>query len=336
MDLITLEHLSKEFKVLNRREGLRGSIKDLFSRDYGYVSAVNDLSLQVEEGEIVGFLGPNGAGKSTTIKMMTGVMFPTSGMVQIGGIDPFKKRREFSKNVGVVFGQRSQLWWELPVIESFRLLKEVYRISDEEYKKNMQMFDEIVDIQKFLHTPVKNLSLGQRMLCEIIGALIHSPKLLFLDEPTIGLDVVIKSKIRDLIKNLNQRQKITVILTSHDIGDVDALCKRIAIIDHGSLIYDGNIERVKAIYGGYRTLKAKLEDGQSIEEFMQKINNKFGEGVYISEGDERWVNVEVFIGKVEALQVMNYIMEAGNIKDIKSEDISTESIVKKIYEGNEQ
>ncbi len=336
MSLIELEHLSKEFKILNRREGLKGSIKDLFSRDYSYVKAVNDLSLQVGKGEIVGFLGPNGAGKSTAIKMMTGVMYPSSGIVRVGEIDPFKKRKEFSKNIGVVFGQRSQLWWELPVIESFRLLKEVYCISDKEYQANIQMFDEIADIRRFLHTPVKNLSLGQRMLCEIIAALLHSPELLFLDEPTIGLDVVIKSKIRDLIKNLNQRRNITVILTSHDIGDIDALCKRIVIIDRGKLIYDGDIEQVKHVYGGYRTLKAKVEEGQSIERFIQEIQNKFGDAVSTSQGDERWVNIEVYLEKAEVVQVLNYIMEAGNIKDVKSEDISTESIVKKIYEGNGQ
>ena len=239
--IITLKNVSKEFKVLNRHEGLKGSVKDLFSRDYKIVKAVNDISMEIMPGEICGYLGPNGAGKSTTIKMMTGVLEPTSGEIVVNGRVPYKDRTENAQNIGVVFGQRSQLWWSLPLIESFKLLKDIYQIEDKQYKDMMELYESLVDIKSLYTKPVRQMSLGQRTLSDILAAFLHNPGVVFLDEPTIGLDVSMKSKIRDLIKALNQEKNTTVILTTHDIKDVEELCDRIILIDKGKILYDGNI-----------------------------------------------------------------------------------------------
>ena len=246
--IIELKNITKEFKILNRREGLGGSIKDLFSRNYNIVKAVDNISLTIEKSEIVGYLGSNGAGKSTTIKMMTGVLKPTSGTIVVNGNIPYKNRTQNAQNIGVVFGQRSQLWWALPMIESFKILKDIYQISNEDYKKQMDLYESLVDIKSLYSKPVREMSLGQRTLCDILAAFLHNPNVIFLDEPTIGLDVYIKAKIRDLIKELNIRQNTTVILTTHDIGDVDALCKRIIIIDKGAMLYDNSAENLKKFF----------------------------------------------------------------------------------------
>ncbi len=332
MSLITLENVSKDFVVLNRREGLMGSLKDLFSGDYRTIRAIDDISLTINQGEVIGLLGPNGAGKSTAIKIMTGVMQLTSGNVVIDGMDPFRQRKVYSKNIGVVFGQRSQLWWELPVVESFKLFKEVYQVTDQEYQENMKMFSRITDIDNLLFRQVKTLSLGQRMLCEIIASMIHSPKILFLDEPTIGIDVMIKSKIRSLIKELNIQKKITVILTTHDMSDIDALCKRIVIIDHGVLVYDGDIDKVKESYSGFRTIKVELKQETEPNMFCDEMIKEYGNRVEVSECDDGWIEVEVITENV-FLKVFNTILKSQFIKDVKSEDLSTESVVKKIYEN---
>ena len=224
---IVMKNVVKEFKVLNRHEGLKGSFKDLFSRDYKTITAVDNISINIKPGEIVGYLGPNGAGKSTTIKMMTGVLEPTSGEIFVNGVVPYKNRTRNAENIGVVFGQRSQLWWSLPLIESFKLLKDIYMIDTADYNRMLELYSELADIENLLHKPVRQMSLGQRTLSDILAAFLHNPKIVFLDEPTIGLDVSMKAKIRDLIKGLNQEKNTTVILTTHDMGDVDALCKRI-------------------------------------------------------------------------------------------------------------
>ena len=214
MNAIEIKNLTKEFKVLERREGLKGSFKDLFSRNYKIVKAVNDISMNVEQGEIVGYLGPNGAGKSTTIKMMTGVLEPTSGSIIVNGNEPYKNRTKNAQNIGVVFGQRSQLWWALPLVESFRILKDIYMIEDRQYNDMLELYRSLVDIEPLLHKPVRQMSLGQRTLSDILAAFLHDPKIVFLDEPTIGLDVSMKAKIRKLIAELNAQRKTTVILTN--------------------------------------------------------------------------------------------------------------------------
>ena len=233
---ITMKNICKDFKVLKRHEGLKGSIRDLFSRDYQTISAVKDVSLEIGKGEIIGYLGPNGAGKSTTIKMMTGVLEPTSGEIIVNGRVPYKDRTANSEHIGVVFGQRSQLWWSLPLIESFKLLRDIYMVPKKEYESMIELYRSLVDIEPILHKPVRQMSLGQRTLSDILAAFLHNPDIVFLDEPTIGLDVAMKAKIRDLIRGLNQEKGTTVILTTHDMGDVDALCRRIVIIDKGQKI----------------------------------------------------------------------------------------------------
>ena len=325
---ITMKNVSKEFKVLNRREGLKGSFLDLFSRNYKIVRAVNDVSINIKQGEIVGYLGPNGAGKSTTIKMMTGVLEPSSGEILVDGNEPYKNRTKNAQKIGVVFGQRTQLWWALPLIESFKILKDIYQISDKDYEDILNLYKSLVDIEDLLHKPVRQMSLGQRTLSDILAAFLHNPKIVFLDEPTIGLDVSMKSKIRTLIKALNKEKNTTVILTTHDMGDVDALCKRIVIIDKGKMLYDNDIEHLKGFFGSYRTLKVRGdEDIKVLEESLSKILKGFS----ISSDDE-WISILVDEDKTAVVDVLNTIQKNMKLKDMQLEEISTEEVIKKIYE----
>lgn len=326
--IIEIKNVSKEFRVLNRREGLRGSIKDLFSRDYKTITAVDDISMTINQGEIVGYLGPNGAGKSTTIKMMTGVLQPTSGEILVGGIVPYKNRTKNAQEIGVVFGQRSQLWWALPLIESFKLLKDIYQISDADYDSMLEFYRSLVDIESLLHKPVRQMSLGQRTLSDILAAFLHNPGIVFLDEPTIGLDVSMKAKIRTLIHALNKEKNTTVILTTHDMGDVDALCQRIVIIDKGKMLYDNDIEHLKSFFGSYRTLKIRV-DGNN--EDNAEIIRKEVDGFSVSHDDE-WISILVDEDKKGVMDVLNNLQKSHKIRDMKLEEISTEEVIKKIYE----
>ncbi len=305
---IEMSGVTKEFKVLNRHEGLKGSIRDLFSRDYKIVRAVDDISIKIKSGEIVGYLGPNGAGKSTTIKMMTGVLEPSGGEIRVNGNVPYKNRVRNAENIGVVFGQRSQLWWALPLVESFKLLKDIYMIPTKDYNDMLELYQSLVDIEPILHKAVRQMSLGQRTLSDILAAFLHNPKIVFLDEPTIGLDVSMKAKIRNLIKGLNQEKNTTVILTTHDMGDVDALCRRIVIIDHGKMIYDNDIEHLRRYFGSYRTLHLRLENSG-------------------------WKEILVDESKTNVMAIISEYQKSERVKDIKLEDVSTEEVIKKIYEG---
>lgn len=328
-DIITIKNITKEFKVLNRREGLKGSIKDLFSRDYKIVRAVDNISMTVGQGEIVGYLGPNGAGKSTTIKMMTGILEPTSGEILVGGNIPYKERAKNSQEIGVVFGQRSQLWWALPLVESFKILKDIYCVSDEDYESMMELYHSLVDIDALLHKPVRQMSLGQRTLSDILAAFLHNPKIVFLDEPTIGLDVSMKAKIRLLIRELNRVKNTTVILTTHDMGDVDALCQRIVIIDKGKMLYDNDIEHLKGFFGSYRTLKIRT-DGD-ISEQAEKIRAAVPQ--FSVSSDDEWISILVDEEKEAVIDVLSSLQKSFSIKDMQLQEISTEEVIKKIYEG---
>ena len=328
--IIEIKNLSKEFKVLNRHEGLKGSLRDLFSRDYRKVQAVNNISMNISPGEILGFLGPNGAGKSTTIKMMTGVLEPTSGEIFVNGNIPYKDRTKNAQEIGVVFGQRSQLWWALPLIESFKLLKDIYQISDADYNNMMELYKSLVDLQPLLHKPVRQMSLGQRTLSDILAAFLHNPKVVFLDEPTIGLDVSMKSKIRILIQALNKEKNTTVILTTHDMGDVDALCRRIVIIDKGKMLYDNDIEHLKGFFGCYRTLKIRSDgDIKKISSLIESEISKFGVSVT---ANEEWISILINEDKASVMDILNTIQKNHQIGDMKLEEISTEEVIKKIYE----
>ena len=326
--IIEIKNVTKEFKVLNRRDGLKGSIKDLFSRDYKTVRAVDNISMSIQQGEIVGYLGPNGAGKSTTIKMMTGVLEPTSGEILVSGNVPYQSRAKNAQEIGVVFGQRSQLWWALPLVESFRLLKDIYQIPDKDYEDILALYKSLVDIEPLLHKPVRQMSLGQRTLSDILAAFLHNPKIVFLDEPTIGLDVSMKSKIRTLIHALNQQKNTTVILTTHDMGDVDALCQRIVIIDKGKMLYDNDISHLKGFFGSYRTLRIRV-DG-SLPEQAEVIGKLLPEcGV---KADEEWISILVNEEKLSVMDVLAALQKQFAVKDMQLQEISTEEVIRKIYE----
>jgi ABC-2 type transport system ATP-binding protein len=335
---IIVENLKKEFRSLNRREGLSGAFKDLFSRDYKTVSAVDGISFSLDPGEIVGFVGPNGAGKSTTIKMLTGVLEPTSGTCLVNGLVPFRNRTKNAQNIGVVFGQRSQLWWDLPVIESFKVLKEIYRIGDEDYKATMAAFNELVDLSQLYGKQVRTMSLGQRMLCDIVAAFLHDPRIIFLDEPTIGLDISVKTKIRALIQGLNKKRGTTIILTTHDLADIEALCRRIVIIDKGRIIYDGGLDRVSSIIGSYRTLKVSFgqaADRDYLPPISGLLKDSFGSGSSLAAtaGEDGWIEISIKEGESNLMEVLSAITASYPVKDMKIEEIRTEDVIRKIYEG---
>lgn len=326
MYTIELRNITKDFKTLNRHEGLKGSIKDILSRDYKYIHAVKNVSLTIEKGEMVGYLGPNGAGKSTTIKMMTGVLEPSSGEILVNGKIPYKNRTANAQNIGVVFGQRSQLWWSLPVVESFKLLRDIYQIPQTDYEKQMALYESIVDVKSLYSKPVRECSLGQRTLCDILAAFLHKPSVVFLDEPTIGLDISMKSKIRELITEMNARLNTTVVLTTHDIGDVDALCKRIIIIDKGSMLYDNSAENLATFFGAYRTLKVKIIGEYSEQSIARKFSN-----IVITENAD-WTSILTKEDENSVMEILQFLQSIVKIQDIKVEEITTEDIIRKIYE----
>lgn len=345
--IIQIKNISKEFKILNRREGLKGTFLDLFSRNYKILKAVDDVTMDIMPGEIIGYLGPNGAGKSTTIKMMTGVLEPSNGEILVNGRIPYKNRTKNAENIGVVFGQRSQLWWALPAIESFKILKEIYGVSDKDFQDNLDYFDSLIGAGELYHKTVRQMSLGQRTLCDILAAFLHNPSVVFLDEPTIGLDVSMKAKIRELIKALNREKGTTVILTTHDMGDVDALCNRIVIIDKGRMLYDNSIENLRSFFGAYRTLKVKFGSRkvemseQEMEEAVvflkQMLAEKFPAAKSLSvEIDEKWISILIKEDEVSLMKVVHAIEEHKKIADMSMDEISTESVIKKIYEGGIQ
>ena len=260
MSLIKVENLIKEFKQQKREKGFRGLMNSLFNREYIIKTAVDNISFNVDKGEIVGYIGPNGAGKSTTIKMLVGILVPTSGRVIVNGLEPYKKRKENAKNIGVVFGQRTQLWWDIPVSESLNLMKYMYRIPERKFKINLDLFSEILEIHKFINLPVRQLSLGQRMRADLCAALLHSPDIIYLDEPTIGLDVVVKKAIREFIKEINKTLGTTVILTTHDMADIEKLCSRVIVIDHGNIIYDDNLDYLRNKFGNEEILSVEFDE----------------------------------------------------------------------------
>ncbi|WP_264739917.1 ATP-binding cassette domain-containing protein [Cytobacillus firmus] len=327
MPIIEVEHLMKDFMIAKRETGFLGAVKSLVKREHIKKDAVKDISFSIGEGEMVGYIGPNGAGKSTTIKMLTGILVPSSGCVKVNGIIPYENRQENAKNIGVVFGQRTQLWWDLPTIESFELLKEIYQVSDKRYKENMGTFTEILGLDEFLNTPVRQLSLGQRMRADIAASLLHDPPILFLDEPTIGLDVVAKEKMRTFIKEINNERKITVILTTHDMEDIEKLCERMILIDHGQKVYDGEIAVVKERFGKSRTLIVDLEES------LHSLRLTGGE-VFKEEASRYWIRFNR--DEVSASELIAQITETHNIKDLTVEEPAIESIISRIYQEGYQ
>ena len=253
--MIEVQHVCKTFKILKRKGGLKETLKTFFKRDYKYIKAVDDISFSIKKGEIVGYIGPNGAGKSTTIKMLTGILKPDSGTIVVDKLNPFNDRVKYVKNIGVVFGQKSQLWWDIPVIESFNLLRDIYKLDKDKYKKNLDELVSLLKLGDIINTPVRQLSLGQRMKCELAASLIHEPSILFLDEPTIGLDAISKISLRKFIKEINKKKKVTIILTTHDMSDIDALSNRVIVIGKGKKLYDGSLSKLKKDFSKNKKLE---------------------------------------------------------------------------------
>lgn len=315
--MITIEGLSKSFKVAKRTTGLRQSVKALFYREHFIVEALKDLSFSIEPGEIVGYIGPNGAGKSTTIKLMSGILVPDRGTCSIMGYTPWKDRVSYVQNIGVVFGQRSQLWWDVPVMDSFELLRDIYKIPQKEYKDNINLLVETLDLQSLIDSPVRQLSLGQRMRCEIAASLLHSPKILFLDEPTIGLDAVSKIAVRQFIKTINKEKGVTVILTTHDMNDIEALADRVILIGKGSLLYDGKLNELRSRFGTLKTITADYrETVNSFELHGTSLLSWSPERAIISVDTEKVMISEVVSQLSSKVELLDVSIEAQPIEDI--------------------
>ncbi len=325
-NVITVKNLNKKFKTKKKKEGLKGSLKALFSPQYSFCDAVKNLDLEIKKGETVAFIGPNGAGKSTTLKMLTGILFPTSGEINILGFNPVKERKKLAYRIGAVFGQKSQLWFHLPPMDTFELFSKIYDLENEEYKKRLNYLIEVFEIKEFLHTPVRKLSLGQRMRAELVLALLHKPEVILLDEPTIGLDMISKKSLRKLIKTLNEKERITVILTSHDMDDIESVCERVVIINHGQLVYDNSINNLKKQYLNKKIFEIIFEN---------PIKNSYHKsGVEILEKEEFRIKFEIDLKKVGIKEfitdLMKHYSEIG-VADINISDRSVEEIIEEIY-----
>lgn len=326
MSFINVDCISKTFKVAKRNSGLKAALKSFFKREYTYIDAVKNVSFSIEKGEIVGYIGPNGAGKSTTIKMLSGILLPTAGNIRVNGLDPFKDRKKYVSNIGVVFGQRSQLSWDIPAEDTFDLLKDIYDLSDKEYQKTKTELVNLLNIQEVMKQPVRSLSLGQRMRCEIAASLLHKPKILFLDEPTIGLDAESKRIVRDFIKKLNKNHKTTVILTTHDMTDIEALAKRIILIGKGELLYDGTLSNLKKKYGSYKEVLVSTNekiDKIRLKGIIKKSKNINGYSFII---DSNVLSLSKLLNNLSLKYVINDI-------DIKNESI--DDVILKLYHDYE-
>lgn len=322
MSFIEVDNICKKYKVSKRKSGIPGMVANLFAPKFEDKEAVKNISFSIDKGEMVGFVGPNGAGKSTTIKMLSGILYPDSGSISVGGTIPYKRRKEYVGRIGVVFGQKSQLQWDLPVIDSFELLKAIYSVPDDVYKKNLDRYTELLDMSKFLKQPVRQLSLGQRMRADIAAALLHSPEIVFFDEPTIGVDVVGKENIRSFIRELNAEDKVTMLFTTHDMQDIEKTCNRLIIINKGSKIYDGTLDGVRKLHGSSRQLDVFFANDVSVE----PIPN-----VEIAEVDKRHSQL-IFDGKkVHINDLMSHLLSTYNVKDMSIAEPDIDSIIRKIY-----
>ncbi len=323
MSYISVDGISKTFKVAKRNSGLKAALKSFFKREYVLIDAVKDVSFQIEKGEIVGYIGPNGAGKSTTIKMLSGILLPTAGSIKINNLNPFKDRKKYVSKIGVVFGQRSQLAWDIPAEDTFDLLKDIYKLDEKEYQKTKQELVDLLNISEVIKKPVRSLSLGQRMRCEIAASLLHRPKILFLDEPTIGLDAASKKVIRDFILKINKENKVTVILTTHDMQDIASLAKRIILIGKGQILYDGSLEKLKSKYGSYKNVVVNTK--QAIKNISLKgvVNRKKIDGGYDFVIDSNLISVSKFI---------NYVTSRYAVDDIDIENEQIDDVILKLYQ----
>ncbi len=321
--IITVSNLCKHFKVYKHHRGAWGTLRNLFTREYKLVRAVDQVSFEIEPGELVGYIGPNGAGKSTTIKMLTGLLVPTGGDLHVNGRVPWKERRAHVATLGAVFGQRTTLWWDLPVIESLDLLQYIYKIPPARFRHNLDEFRQLLELDPFLDTPVRSLSLGQRMRADLCAALMHDPELLFLDEPTVGLDVVAKQRVRQFIQHVNRERKMTVILTTHDLSDVEKMCERVMIIDQGRLLFDGKLDTLRERFGGKREL---------LVYFAQEYESVPVEGAQVVERDDRRATYQFERGVVAASDLIGRLSARYRIRDLQVREPEIAETVRRIYE----
>lgn len=329
--MIHVNELRKEFKKAVKEPGLKGSVKALFKPEYEIITAVDNISFHVPKGEILGFIGPNGAGKSTVIKMLTGILTPTSGSCEINGFIPQKNRKKYVKEIGVVFGQRTQLWWDLALRETYSVLKEIYDVSDNEFKSRMAFLNEVLELDDFIGSPVRTLSLGQRMRADIAASLLHNPKVLFLDEPTIGLDVVVKDNIRNAIKKINAEEGTTVILTTHDLSDIELLCNRIVMIDKGKKVFDGQISTLKSEFGQMRDLNFELSDTEDFSKLMYQSHFNVSEDDVELKNEGASVSLRFNSDKISVEDVLSYTLSTVHVKDINLKDADIEEIIRRLY-----
>ena len=322
MSFIEVRQISKTFKLAKKKSGLKEAFKSFFKREYKYIEAVSDISFSIKKGEIIGYIGPNGAGKSTTIKILSGILNPDKGECIIDGMIPWKDRKNFAKKIGVVFGQRSQLWWDIPTEDTFLLLKDIYDISDGDYQRNKEDLIERLNLKDIINIPVRQLSLGQRMRCEIAASLLHNPEILFLDEPTIGLDAVSKQLVRDFIKRLNKEKQTTIILTSHDTSDITALAKRIILIGKGKVLYDGNLKVLKNKYDTEKNISITTKEKLELKCKGLKSKKKTKEGY----------DLVIDTKEISISELLNKISKKITIEDIDIENESIDNLIVKLYE----
>jgi ABC-2 type transport system ATP-binding protein len=321
--IISVKDLHKHFKITRHHRGLGGALRNLFTQEYQEVRAVDGISFEIGVGELVGYLGPNGAGKSTTVKMLTGLLVPTLGEMRVMNRVPWRERQAYVARIGAVFGQRTTLWWDLPVIESLDLLQHFYKIPPARFRRNLDEFCDLLELNAFLNTPVRSLSLGQRMRADMTAALLHDPEILFLDEPTIGLDVVAKERIRRFILHVNRQRNTTVLLTTHDISDVEKLCERVMIIDHGQLLFDGQLAVLRDRFGGDREL---------VVEFAQEYDDVSMEGTQLGEHSGTQATYQFDRREISASQLISRLSARFNVRDLAVREPDLESTIRRIYE----
>lgn len=323
MSFINVSHISKTFKVAKRGSGIKATLKSFIKREYKYIDAIKDISFNIEEGSIVGYIGQNGAGKSTTIKILSGILVPDGGECTINGLTPWKDRKKYVSQIGVVFGQRSQLWWDIPAEDTFNLLKDIYKIEENKFEEKKNYLVKLLNIEDIIHVPVRQLSLGQRMRCEIAASLLHEPKILFLDEPTIGLDALSKQIVRDFIKKINKEQKVTVILTTHDMSDIEALAKRIIMIGNGEVIYDGTLKNLKQKYDQHKYIS--VTTGSKLNKIRKK-------GIVLQEKTNEGYKFKINSQELEISDFLNYLSKKIDIKDIEIDNESLDNIIINLYQ----
>lgn len=322
MSFIEVKHINKTFKVPLKSEGKFSTLKSFFNRKYKSIKAIDDISFSIKKGEVVGYIGPNGAGKSTTIKILSGILVPDSGKVKIKNMTPWQERQKYVSNIGVVFGQRSQLWWDIPAIDSFNLLKDIYKISEDEYQETLNELIKLLNLKDIINIPVRQLSLGNRMKCEIAASLLHRPEILFLDEPTIGLDAISKKVVREFIKKINKQRNVTVILTTHDMADIEALAKRIILIGKGKKLYDGSLDGLKKKYDNLRKIKIITKD-------KIKLNKEY---IVSQKSIDGGIEFIIDIGKVEINEFIKLISSKISIIDIDIDSGNIDELIVKLYE----